>query len=176
MNRLAAAQAEALEGLRRLAKRPFFLRRAAEADALWVTDYPRYCANAEGALAALRARQIACVADADGLWRLDFTMERYAWLVRELTPATEPEMPSSNALHPAYALCRLLLLHPAPLCEQPLEPSRAMLKLCAGDAAMLVREVPRLTEACAARLRTRQPLPHLSGLVLAEWLREQNPA
>ncbi|MEG2252566.1 MAG: hypothetical protein RSC98_05950, partial [Clostridia bacterium] len=69
MNRLAAAQAEALEGLRRLAKRPFFLRRAAEADALWVTVYPRYCANAEGAREALRARQIACVADADGLWR-----------------------------------------------------------------------------------------------------------
>ena len=74
------------------------------------------------------------------------------------------------ALHPAYALCRLLMMHPAPVERQPLEQVREIVKLAAGAPGPLLAAVPMLTGEAARRLRMGLPLAEGGGRVLADWI------
>ena len=106
-----------------------------------------------------------------GSHRLDWTAE--AWRSRlEGLPAQPPPLPANEELHPAYALCRLLLMHPAPLERQPMEMVRRVLKLTAQDGA-LKRAIPALHGLCAQRLRRGEALPSAAGGILAAWLAGQ---
>lgn len=84
------------------------------------------------ALAALEVLGVKNEPDPEtGLWRLDWTAE--SWRERlDRLPIHPPALPRAEALHPAYALCRLLMMHPAPVERQPLEQVREIVKLAAG--------------------------------------------
>ncbi len=106
------------------------------------------------------------------LWRLDWTPERWRQALDAL-PMDMPALPTRQALHGAYALCRLLLGHPAPLMEQPMHMLRCVLKRIQQGEDALLRDVPALYAQSAARLRMHQPLPYDAGRVLAAWLGQQ---
>ena len=148
--------------------------------ALFTADLPRHTAvDAQERLRGLLCAQgFVCASDAErGLWHIDLSVQRYAALLVPL-PVLCPSLPGQTALHPAYALCRLLLLHPAPFCRQPLAPLRQMLKLTSQNkpSRMLhprhARTLQELHEQCAILLRQKETLPHAAGAVLAAWLRE----
>ena len=150
-----------------------FLHDAREDDALWVTDLPARTAELEGVRASLNALGVTCRLDASRrLWRLDPSCERYAEALAKL-PNEPPPFPNDDRLRPAYALCRLLWLHPAPLAAQPMEPIRRVIKLSQGATDPMLRAVPRLHAECAALLRERLPLPHAAGRVLSLWIQKE---
>ena len=154
----------------------FFLRRSLGNHCLWVSDLPRYGAEDlwKAAATELHSQGFLCVLQPEArLLEIDLALEAYEKLLAPL-PQNPPELPAHSAYHPAYALCRLLLLHPAPLKSQPMEPLRDILKAEAqGNPAVLSSRVPALHEQCAQWLRTGQPLPYAAGQVLAAWLPRQ---
>ena len=167
---LAAAQRAVYEALRSAADAPCFVRLCMDHSALWVSDLPRRTDRLAPALSALVALGIRCDTDpTTGLWRLDWTAE--GWRERlERLPDCLPALPRDEALHPAYALCRLLLLHPAPVERQPMAQVREMAKLAAGAPGPLLAAVPALTGEAARCLRMGLPLAEGAGRVLADWI------
>ncbi len=168
---LAALQAEAYA---LLGGDGAFVRRSAKEDCLFVSDLPRHADTAAVESAKLRLAESGLTARAqNGLLYVDATPPRFKALLT-LLPNTPPKaLPADDALHPAYALCRLWLHGPAaPLEEQPLGPLRRM--LLSGDApAELIRRVPRLYAQSAAWLRAHEPLPCAAGRVLSDWLQNR---
>lgn len=167
---LAGAQRAIYETIRGAAGAPCFVRLCMDHGALWVSDLPRRTDRLAPALSALVALGIRCDTDpATGLWRLDWTAE--GWRERlERLPDCLPALPRDEALHPAYALCRLLLLHPAPVERQPMAQVREMAKLAAGAPGPLLAAVPALTGEAARCLRMGLPLAEGAGRVLADWI------
>lgn len=170
MTELARVQRAVYEALRETSGASCFVRLCASDDALWVTDLPRRTESVEAARKALDALGVTCTEDgAAGLWRLDWTRE--AWRGRLLAlPAKPPPFPRDEALHPAYALCRLLLLHPTPLERQPMEQVRAVCKRASGAPEALLRLVSPLHGESARRLRAGEPVAYGAGQVLSDWL------
>ena len=148
-----------------------FLRISKTEDCLWVTDLPRRTdslADVEHSLAELGLR---CTLDPSSrLWHIDLTPAMYAAWSSHL-PTTPPPFPADELLHEAYALCRLLLAHPAPLADQPLSPIRSILKWLAFPSHCPFPSA--LHGQCAALLRQGQPLPHLGGQLLAARLTQK---
>ena len=167
---LAGAQRAIYETIRGAAGAPCFVRLCMDHSALWVSDLPRRTDRLAPALSALVALGIRCDTDpTTGLWRLDWTAE--GWRERlERLPDCLPALPRDEALHPAYALCRLLLLHPAPVERQPMAQVREMAKLAAGAPGPLLAAVPALTGEAARCLRMGLPLAEGAGRVLADWI------
>lgn len=167
---LAGAQRAIYETIRGAAGAPCFVRLCMDHSALWVIDLPRRTDRLAPALSALEALGIRCDTDpATGLWRLDWTAEGWRERLKRL-PDCLPALPRDEALHPAYALCRLLLLHPAPVERQPMAQVREMAKLAAGAPGPLLAAVPALTGESARRLRMGLPLAEGGGRVLADWI------
>ncbi len=158
---------------------PCFVRRFQGDGALFVCDLPRRGAPGlvSEALAGLTGLGFVCVTPASrGLLLLDASPARYEALLEPL-PLSPPPLPAREELHPAYALCRLLLAHPAPFAPQPLGPLRQMLKwMDTLPPGPFLREVAGLHEQCAGLLREHRPLPHGAGRLLAAWLFEQSGA
>lgn len=167
---LAGAQRAIYETIRGAAGAPCFVRLCMDHGALWVSDLPRRTDRLAPALSALVALGIRCDTDpTTGLWRLDWTVE--GWRERlDRLPDRPPALPRDEALHPAYALCRLLLLHPAPVERQPMAQVREMAKLAAGAPGPLLAAVPALTGEAARCLRMGLPLAEGAGRVLADWI------
>ncbi len=165
---LCAAQARLWLELKAVCGGGCFLRVCRDDGALWVSDAPRLAITPQ-APPAFAALGVACVLDGRSrLWRLDFTTERWESEVAGLPPVPPP-LPACDAVHGAYALCRVLLAHPCELSAQPLGPLRRVLK--AGPQGM--EDVARLLrEETALRLRQGRPVAHAAGRVLAAWLQE----
>ena len=147
----------------------FFMRQPNENHSLWVSDLPRRtdAFTTEAAMRSLRAHGFPCECHASSrLLAIDLSLERYDALLNTL-PQVPPPMPADDRLHPAYALCRLLLLHPSPLSAQPLAPLRLLLH---AAPEIPFDSLPALHRECAAWLRAGQPLPHAAGQVLATLL------
>jgi len=182
--------------------KPFFLRRCKDDDHLFVSDLPRRTPHAALAVILLSLESsgfVGTIVPEENLLYIDATLARYESLLEDLPNATDTlVLPHDDALHPAYALCRLLLHHPAPLHQQPLAPLRRVLKWTQAEPASslpadpaspwppatvsstaggmkpastrLFVQIIRLHQECASRLRLRQPLPYAAGRVLAFWL------
>lgn len=167
---LAGAQRAVYEALRAAAGAPCFVRLCMDHGALWVSDLPRRTKRLTPALAALEALELHCETDpATGLWRLDWTEEGWRERLDQL-PDRPPALPYNEALHPAYALCRLLLFHPAPVERQPMAQVREVAKLAAGAPGALLVAVPALAGEAAQCLRMGMPLAEGAGRVLADWI------
>ena len=151
----------------------FFLRCSQDDQFLWSSDFPRRTEHAamENAIAALQAQGMVCrLSLPSQMLHIDYSLSKYEGLTA-LFPTTPPALPSHDELHPAYALCRLLLTHPASLESQPLIPLRKVLKASnAADSAVLLRMLPGLHEQCAQWLREGKPLPYAAGQAIARWL------
>ncbi len=154
-----------------------FLHRSEDDCSLFVSDLPRRVTDAalnDTLLALDRAGYKAWVRQ--GLVHVDASLPKWETVLSPL-PLQPPPLPHNDLLHPAYALCRLLLLHPAELNLQPLGPLREMVKW--ADPLTLkpcLTHIPKLHEHCALLLRQGQPLPHAAGRVLAAWLSAANTA
>lgn len=173
MREWQAAQVALYQMLQAHAERPCFLRLCDTPEALWVTDFPRSTQEtgpAREALAGLGCR--FWQEESKGLWYVDWTLEAWGLVLASL-PEQVPAMPQKEALHPAYALCRLLMSHPAPLENQPFEPLRTLVKGSQRPAGVLLKTVPALQKDAAMRLRKGLPLAHAAGRVLAQWLNDQ---
>lgn len=166
-----AAQSAVYQALQTHAKRPCFLRLCDSPNALWVTDFPRGNADTALARAALDALDCLCT-ESRGLWYIDWKMERWRQEMEQL-PDTLPPFPAEEALHPAYALCRLWLAHPSEWEDQPMELIRRTWQLAQRPRSLLLKAVPALLGESALRLRTHQPLPSYGASLLAQWLMEQ---
>ena len=170
---LAAAQRAGYEALREATGAPCFVRLCMDHGALWVSDLPRRTDRLAPALAALETLGVKNEPDPEtGLWRLDWTAE--SWRERlDRLPIHPPALPRAEALHPAYALCRLLMMHPAPVERQPLEQVREMagrtiVGECVEDSGPDgMHAAGRLT---GSLLRMGLPLAEGGGRVLADWI------
>lgn len=155
---------------------PYFLRRCAQSGFLFVSDFPRHAPpyRREAAVRALAGAGFVChIPPGEALLFIDASLGRYERLLASLPP-NPPPLPGGDALHPVYALCQLLLAHPAPLGEQPLLPLRRLLKLTeAPSPAPVLQAVAALHQEAALALRERRPLSHGGGQVLAAWLMAQ---
>ncbi|MEG1968014.1 MAG: hypothetical protein RR142_10110 [Clostridia bacterium] len=170
---MPAAQVNAFAEMRLHSAHPFFLHVCKDADALWVSDFPRKEQKPEKTLEALACMHIQChFHEHSCLWYMDWTLDGYAQAMQGL-PTVPPALPKEGALHLVYAFCRLLLAHPAPLEAEPLEILREVLKLVHRPQNALLQAIPALHEACAQRLRVQKSLPYSAGRVLAQWLLEK---
>lgn len=166
-----AAQSAVYQALQAHAKRPCFLRLCDQPSALWVTDFPRGNADAAPARDALDALDCICT-ESRGLWYIDWKRERWRRELERL-PDPLPAFPAEEALHPAYALCRLWLAHPAQWEDQPMDMLRRTWQLTQKPRSVLLKAVPSLLGESALRLREHQLLPSYGARILAQWLTEQ---
>lgn len=167
MDSLQASQAALFKALTESGASGCLLKVCAAPEALWVCDLPRRGGDTPRTHSILSAHQVIVLPESqNGLWLLDWSPERYQGLAARL-PRCAPAFPNSDALHPAYALCRLLLSHPFPLESQPLGPSREVMKLEGRPPEQWNARLPRLHGQCAALLRQKAPLPTLAGGLLA---------
>ena len=153
------------------ALRPYgrcFVRLCGTDDALWATNLPRMTADLRPAEAALQALGCRCQWK-NGLGYIDWTDGRWRQELAGL-PCAVPPWPKNDAHLPVYALCRLWLAHPSPLESQPMDVLRAVRKLTWQSPAALLNKTAALHEAAAGRLRSRQPMAHGAGQMLAQWL------
>lgn len=175
MNELLEAQ-RAIHGVleRCGGTRRFFLRLNDGDDALWVTDWPmRATGEVAQVIDALAQIKLGCRTEhSPRLWKIDFFHEGYQALLHGL-PQTPPPLPMDDSLHPALALCRLWLSHPAPFEKQPLPPLRRVLKCTCQPRAVMLRAISGLHEQTAVQLRNGGCISHAAGRVLAQWLKEQ---
>lgn len=154
-----------------------FLYLSKSQDSLFISDAPRHmpAARLPLAMGLLEESGFHCRLLPRGLLSLDPSLDQYRALLQSL-PLLPPSLPKNNSLHPAYALCRLLLGHPTCLSLQPLAPLRQLLKASrfmpyAKQASHpMLTGIPKLHSQCAAWLRQGMPLPQAAGQVLSAWL------
>ncbi len=162
---LSEEKAALYESLQAFQSNGFFLRCSDTPEGLLVCDLPRRGGDLSGAEAALTRLGWRLLPEKKpGLWLLDRTEP--AWqAMADALPATLPAFPAQEEDFAAYALCRLLLLHPAPLSRQPMELNRALWLWTVRHGSLKA-----FHETCAALLRQKKPLPTLGGQLLAAGL------
>lgn len=149
-----------------------FVRICDDDSALWVSDLPRRYAACENLIVALADAGFAVTYDeVAGLWYIDWTQEQWQKTLGDL-PCKLPPFPEMEAYHEAYALCRLWLLHPAPLSDRVLPTVRRVVKWTAQPPQKLLSAVRALHEQAAAQLRIGHPVAYDAGRILAAWLDE----
>ena len=149
---LTDAKAALYEALQPFSLNGCFLRFSDTPEGLLVCDLPRRggdLSGAEEALTHLGWRLLP--GKKPGLWLLDRADAVWQDIAGSLALEL-PAFPKREEDFAAYSLCRLLLLHPAPLAVQPMELNRAAL------------------------LRQGKPLPTLGGQLLNVHLQNQKGA
>lgn len=148
-----------------------FVRICRSDDALWVCDLPRRMQNVQEEEEKLRRLGFVCTLE-DGLWKIDWTEERRNALM-EAYPERLPDFPLDERYHPAYALCRLWLLHPGKQTDENLPLLRRVLKLACDKEETMLKAIPSLHETAAEHLRRAIPCAHDAGRVLCQWLNDR---
>lgn len=149
-----------------------FLRVCDDDGALWVSDFPRKHENHQALTGMLSEAGFSVRTDNQSLlWYVDWTHERWQELMQRL-PERLPAFPENEQYHELYALCRLLMLHPAPVEKEHLPMLRRILKLTAERPQSLLKSARRLHEETACRLRKKQTAAYAAGRLLSAWLDE----
>ena len=146
-----------------------FVRVCDGSHALWVSDFPRRCAETADTVEMLRQNGFAVQEDGQ-LWLIDRTEEGWQKMLHEL-PKTLPQMPNEQCLHEVYALCRLLLVHPSERQAEHMPALRTAVKLTAGQKAPVSKDIRKLYEEAAVQLRQGKTVAYDAGRILAAWLR-----
>lgn len=168
---LTDAKAALYEALRPFSPNGCFLRFSDTPEGLLVCDLPRRGGDLSGAEEALtRLGWRLLPGKRPGLWLIDRADAIWQDMADRL-PLGLPTFPEREEDFAAYSLCRLLLLHPAPLAVQPMELNRALWLWTARPG-----ELQSLHETCAALLRQGKPLPTLGGQLLNVHLQNQKGA
>ena len=162
-----------VQELRRILNGRGFLRLHGQDQTVFVSDAPRRLAL--DALAEIRltmeTRGFCSRVSPSGLLWVDLHPLRWEALLYAYRPAAALPFPDRVALMDVYELTRLLLRHPSPFHEQPMEPIRAMLK-SVGRKNGPERLAPAMLKQCAERLRRKAPLPSALAGILQTWLAE----
>ena len=145
-----------------------FVRVCDGGSALWVSDFPRRCADAAAVTDTLKQDGFQVQTDGQ-LWYIDRTEERWRELLSDM-PHSVPQLPKDEKMHAVYALCRLLLAHPSQLQEEHMPVLRAAVKMAAGQTAQMTKTVRELHEEAAVRLRQGKTVAYDAGRILAAWL------
>ena len=96
-----------------------FVRVCDDDGALWVSDLPRRQSDCSEMAAKLHAEGFRMRLDEDArLGYLDWTMEDWQEKISQF-PQKTPDIPAQAEYHEAFALCRLWLMHPSELEEDP---------------------------------------------------------
>lgn len=149
-----------------------FVRVCDDDCALWVSDLPRKVSDCNVLAQRLRKEGFAVwVNESVRLWYIDWTAECWQSQLAEL-PQEIPALPLQDEYHEAYALCRLWMLHAAPVETEHLPALRRVTKLTSDHKSKMLRAVRSLHEETATRLRKGKTIPHAAGRVLAAWLYE----
>lgn len=148
------------------------LRLCRDDDSLWICDLPRRLSGEQAAQTAetLAEKGYAVQLDEQSrLWKIDLpvTDQLYAFC------SDAGLLPQKEALHPAYALLRLLTAHPFSVETQPQDLLRAVLKLTARPLGDNRQAIENLHQQCAALLNRRQPLPAAASAALAQSIRKE---
>lgn len=150
-----------------------FVRVCDHDHALWVSDLPRRSDDCESLTCQLKEQGFFVKTDEKtGLWLIDWTQTTWEAFQQKL-PKELTVFPLDEKYHEAYALCRLLLLHPTEMEPHHMPALRRMIKLTAAQPAQMLKKIRILHEEAAVMLRKGQSLPHAAGRVLAAWLAEQ---
>ena len=148
-----------------------FVRVCTQNDALWVSDCPRRTEDLSEAEKELSRLGICTRLDDEaGLWYLDLTDAAWTYMLNEISDEMPP-LPEDECLHPAYALCRLWLLHAD--AEKALVEARTIWKFMNGPEEKMLAAIPLLHEAAACALREGRAVGYEAGKLLAGWLREK---
>lgn len=145
-----------------------FVRVCDGRNALWVSDFPRRCAETAAAEEKLKQAGFSVQKDG-GLWYIDWTEESWQQTLDSM-PDGEPLFPQAQKLHAVYALCRLLLAHPSQRQEEHMPALRAAVKLAAGQTVSIAKTVRELHEEAAVQLRRGRTVAYHAGRILAAWL------
>lgn len=146
-----------------------FVRVCDGGNALWVSDFPRRCAETAGTAELLKRNGFSVLTDGQ-LWLIDWTEEYWQELLDGI-PESLPRLPDEQERHEAYALCRLLLVHPAQRQTEHMPALRTAVKLSAGQTAHAGKAIRDLYEEAAVQLRQGKTVAHDAGRILAVWLR-----
>jgi len=150
-----------------------FVRVSDRDDALWVSDLPRRTNGYDEAADQLRRAGYDVKLDQTaGLWLIDWTEARWQELLAGL-PENVPSLPHEEALHEAYALCRMWITHPSVLKMEHMPMLRKIVKLTAQPKDRMIRAVRAMHEETAALLRIKESIPYAAGRVLSAWLMKQ---
>lgn len=149
-----------------------FVRVCRTDDALWISDLPRHMEMTVALEQALKKQGFCCRLDEKSrMWYVDCTLQRWQELLAPLP--TEAAFPALERYHPAYALCRLWLSHPAELNEQSMPLLRRVAKLTMETEERLLDAIPALHQTAAMHLRMGVPSAYGAGRMLADWLNER---
>ena len=149
-----------------------FVRVCDDDTALWVSDLPRRMPGCGVLKETLFQAGFAVQTDEQAmLWYVDWTAERWQEILAKL-PQECPPLPQQEAQHELYALCRLWLLHPAPLAPEHMPALRRAVKLRADFPGKGQRDVRALHQEAARQLREGKTVAYAAGRVLAAWLQE----
>ena len=148
-----------------------FVQRANDDDVLWVSDMPRRepkeaCIDLEK---RLFVQGFTVVTTDTALWRIDLTEDRWGYILGQVAPIVPDALPQQEKYMPVYSLARLLYAHPCAWQVQPKPLLRVIIKRL-DQPDSLLRSITSLQEACAERLRKRQPLPYAGCGMLSAWL------
>ena len=148
-----------------------FVRVCDDDCALWVSDLPRKYEACQSLIPALEEAGFLVMPDEQSrLWYIDRTKKRWLEMLEEL-PSELPALPEKDEWHEVYALCRLLLLHPARMENDHLPLIRRAFKLKAGNGSA-ARSVRSMREKTALSIRCGRTSAYAAGRVLAAWLLE----
>lgn len=147
------------------------LRLSRTDDCFWICDLPRRISDTAQIRTRLEAAGYSVTTgETDGLWHIDLSPTDVLYT----PPAERPCLPQRSALHTLYALCRLLLAHPAPQEEQPMPLVRALMKLSVLEAEERNRQAVKLYSLCAERLNRRLALPFAACGLLVKTIQEED--
>lgn len=146
------------------------LRLSRTDDCFWICDLPRRISDTAQTKTVLEAAGFSVTQGGkDRLWHIDLLQSDELFA----PPEQKLPMPRKDSLHTLYALCRLLLAHPAPMEHQPMPLVRALMKLSVLEGEERIKHTAKLHAICAERLNRRLPLPYAAcGLLVKTIQRE----
>ncbi len=147
---------------------PPFLRRADDDDFLLCSDAPRRLIDPLHAALLFKKAGLTLM-ERDGLWFLDARACDYGQLDASLT-MDMPSMPTAEKYLGLWALVRMLHEHPSPVSCQPKWAVRRTVKTIEAGEKAILSLANSLPPHLAELLRRKEPLPYLSGKLLAHWL------
>ena len=156
--------------IREISGQKAMLRLSRQDDCFWVCDLPRRLQSDDRTAAESRLREAGFLVSFDeyaSLWQIDLPLND------PLYAAEDQEFlafPQKEALHPIYALYRMLAAHPCPVEQQPFMILRGLLKCTACSPEENKSKIAQLTEQCAACLNRKQPLPAAACHALQQYI------
>lgn len=114
---------------------------------------------------------LVCFDATTALWQIDLPLNDPLYATGDQQSIS---FPKREALHPIYALYRMLAVHPYPVEIQPIAQLRRIIKCTAFPIEESQEKIMQLTRECAAFLNRRQPLPAAASHALQQYICQED--